>query len=158
MSDGNHGFALHQGFKAFLDGRFHFGVQRRGGLVHDQDRCVLEQYPGNGDALALAPRQLDPALTHVGVEAAAALGIGQVGDELVGAGLAYRLPEFFIGGVRFAVQQVVADRAMQQRGVLGDHADLFAQAFLSDFGNILTVDQDSSALQVVQAQQQVDQR
>jgi hypothetical protein len=46
---------------------------------------------------------------------------------------------------------------VQQRGVLGDHADLCAQAFLGHFGDVLAVDQDAPALQVVQAQQQVDQ-
>jgi hypothetical protein len=44
-----------------------------------------------------------------------------------------------------AVQQVVADRAVQQRGVLGDHADLCAQAFLADLGDVLAVDQDAPA-------------
>ncbi len=46
---------------------------------------------------------------------------------------------------------------MQQRGVLGDHADLSAQAFLGDLSDVLAIDQDAPALQVVQAQQQVDQ-
>ncbi|KAG1530353.1 hypothetical protein G6F50_017374 [Rhizopus delemar] len=46
---------------------------------------------------------------------------------------------------------------MQQRGVLGDHADLLAKAFLGDMGDVLVVDQDAAAFQVVQAQQHVHQ-
>ena len=92
------------------------------------------------------------------VEACAAFSVGQQRNKLIGAGLAYRFPQFGIGGVGFAIEQVVTDRAVQQRGVLGDHADAFAQAFLGDVRNVLPVDQNPSTLQVVQAQQQVDQR
>ncbi|MCY1235746.1 hypothetical protein D9M72_483750 [compost metagenome] len=69
----------------------------------------------------------------------------------------HRFPELGVGGVGFAIQQVVTDRAVQQRGVLGNHADAFAQAFLADVGDVLAVDQDASAFDVVQAQQQVHQ-
>ena len=47
---------------------------------------------------------------------------------------------------------------MQQRGVLRHHADLRAQAVLRDVGDVLAVDQDAARFQVVEAQQQVDQR
>jgi hypothetical protein len=40
--------------------------------------------------------------------------------------------------------------------VLRHHAHLAAQAVLRDLGDVLAVDQDAPALQVVQAQQQVD--
>ena len=42
VSDGNHGFTLHQGFETFLDRGFDFGVQRRGRFVHDQNRRILQ--------------------------------------------------------------------------------------------------------------------
>ena len=157
VGDGDHRLAPHQGFQAFLDRRLDFRVQRRGGLVHDQDRRILEQHAGNGDALALAAGELHAALADVGVEPGATLGIGKLGDELVGAGLANRFPEFLVAGAGAAVEQVVADRTVQQRGVLGDHADVGAQAFLAQRGDVLSVDQDAPALQVVQAQEQVDQ-
>ena len=47
---------------------------------------------------------------------------------------------------------------MQQRGVLRDHADLLAQAVLRHLRDVLAVDQDAPALDVVEAQQQVDDR
>ena len=49
------------------------------------------------------------------------------------------------------------ERCMQ-RGILRHHADLRAQAVLRDAGDVLAVDQDAAALQVVEAQQQVDER
>ena len=63
-----------------------------------------------------------------------------------------------LGGVGAAVEDVVAHRAVQQRGVLRDHADLRAQAVLRHVGDVLAVDQDAARLDVVEAQQQVDER
>ncbi len=91
------------------------------------------------------------------VVATTPLPVHQRIDEGLGTCFGHRSAQLLIGRVRPAVQQVVADRAMQERGILGDHADLLAQAFLRDVGNVLVVDQDAAAFQVVQAQQYVDQ-
>ncbi len=63
-----------------------------------------------------------------------------------------------VAGIGPAVEDVVADRAVQQRGVLRHQADLAAQRILRDVGDVLPVDEDAAALDVVEAQQQVDQR
>jgi hypothetical protein len=57
-----------------LDRRLDLGVERRGRLVEHQDRRVLQQHAGDGDALALAAGELDAALADMGVVARAALG------------------------------------------------------------------------------------
>src|SRR5690606_8609277 len=54
-------------------------------------------------------------------------------------------------------KDVAPYRAVQQRGVLGDHADMSAQGVLTDLGNILPVDQDPAPLHVMETQQQIDQ-
>ena len=41
--------------------------ERRGRLVEDQDRGILQDHPGDGDALALAAGELDAALADLGV-------------------------------------------------------------------------------------------
>ena len=33
VGDGDNGFAFHHGVEAFLDGGFHFGIERAGGFV-----------------------------------------------------------------------------------------------------------------------------
>ena len=63
-----------------------------------------------------------------------------------------------VARARAAVADIVADRAVQQRGVLRHHRDLRAQAFLRDVGDVLAVDQDAALFEVEEAQQQVDQR
>ena len=158
VRDRHHRLALHQRVQAGLDRRLDLGVERAGGLVEQQDRCVLQDHPRDGDALALPARELDAALADLRVVAAAPGRVGELADEAVGLGAARGLDHLGVARVRAAVQDVVAHRAVQQRGVLRDHADLRAQAVLGDGGDVLAVDQDAPALQVMEAQQQMGQR
>ena len=66
--------------------------------------------------------------------------------------------DLVLAGVGAAVADVVADRAVEERGVLGHHADLLAERLLGDRGDVLAVDQDAPALEVVEAEEQVDER
>jgi hypothetical protein len=62
VSDDQRRASLHQRGKGLLHPVLRFRVQRRRGLVQEQDRRVLEQRPGDGDALPLAARQVGAAL------------------------------------------------------------------------------------------------
>jgi hypothetical protein len=53
-----------------------FGVERGGRLVEDDDRCVLQDRPGDADALALAAGKLGAPVADQRVVA-----VGQVVDE-----------------------------------------------------------------------------
>ena len=53
-------------------------------------------------------------------------------------------------GTQPAIGDIVADGAVQQRRVLGDHADGAAQAVLGDVGDVLPVDADLAAVDVVE--------
>ena len=132
-------------------------IERRGRLVEHEDRRVLQHDAGDGDALALAARELDAALADMGVVARAAALVLQSRDELVRLAAVRRLDQLRLAGVGAAEQDIVADRAVQQRRVLGDHADLRRAAISCvTVGDVLAVDQDAAALDVVEAQQQVD--
>ena len=52
----------HQAVERLLDHRLVLGVDRRQRLVEHQDRRVAQQRAGDGDALALAARELDALL------------------------------------------------------------------------------------------------
>ena len=52
----------HQHVERLLDDALALGVERAGGLVENQDDRVLQDGPGNGDALALPAGELDAAL------------------------------------------------------------------------------------------------
>ena len=92
------------------------------------------------------------------IVAGAAVRIAQVDDEIMRLGALCGCDHLLFAGVRPAVQQVVAHRAMQQRSILRHHADLAAQAVLRHMGDILAVDQDFAVPEVVEAQQQIHQR
>src|SRR5690242_16435 len=69
-----------------------------------------------------------------------------------------RAHDLGIGGIGFAEQDVVADRAMQQGRILRHHTDAAAQAFLADIPDVLAADKDTAALDIVKTEQQVDER
>lgn len=65
----------------------------------------------------LAARELDPAFTHLGLEALVALGIGQGIDEI--QCLAWRggLKQLLLSGIGAAIEDIFPHRAVQQRGI-----------------------------------------
>ena len=54
------------------------------------------------------------------------------------------------------INNVFAYRAMQQRRILCNHADVGTQAVLGDVCNILPINQDAPFADIVEAQQQID--
>jgi hypothetical protein len=73
------------------------------------------------------PTELDAAFAHMRVVAVAALRVGQGLDEGMRLGALGGVHHLGLAGVGATVDDVVAHRAVQQRGVLRDHADLRAQ-------------------------------
>ena len=91
------------------------------------------------------------------VVALAPVRVRQVRNEAVGFCPLGGRAHVSVAGIGAAVGDVVAHRAVQQRGVLGDHANLAAQAFLGDVRDVLAVDTHPAGIQIVKAQQQIDQ-
>ena len=60
---------------------FGLRIQRRCGLIQQQDRGIAQDGAGNGNTLPLPAGQARPAFTHIGVEA-----IGQFAQKLCGIG------------------------------------------------------------------------
>ena len=71
VRDGDDGLPLHQS-RALLDRRLDFGIERRRCLVEHQDRRVLQNHAGDGDALALAAGEFYAALADMRVDSRAA--------------------------------------------------------------------------------------
>ena len=70
--------AAHDGAQRGMDGLFHLGVDRAGGVVEHEDPRVAQQCPGKGDPLALSARQGEAPFTDDCLIAA-----GKLLDELV---------------------------------------------------------------------------
>ena len=114
-----------------------------------QDRRRLEDGAGDGDALLLAAGELQAALADLGLVA-----VGREADEIVDLGEPGRLLDLLVGRLRAAVADVVADGVVEQHGVLRDHADGAAQRLLGDVADVLAVDGDAPAGDVVEAEEQ----
>ena len=60
MGDGQDRAPLHQPLQCQTHRLFGFSIERRGGLVEQQDRSILQQGARDGDALALSTGKLEP--------------------------------------------------------------------------------------------------
>ena len=81
MRDHQRGAVAHQFLQRGLHQGLGFGIERRSGLVEQQQRRVAQDRARDGDALALAARQRDAALAELGLETAR-----QAADEFGGMG------------------------------------------------------------------------
>ena len=128
-------------------------VDIRRGLVEDQDARVGEQHARERDELALARGQGRAALLHHGVVA-----VWQFHDEFVrmhGLGSGHDL---LVGGVQFAVADVLTHVAGEDERVLQHDAHLPAQAFQRHGTHVVAVDRHRAFGDVVETRQQVDDR
>ena len=137
--------------KRLADRLFGFAVERGGRFIQQQDRRVLQEGARDGDALPLPARDLDPAIADHGRHA-----LGKIFDEIA-TRRDRRAQHLVIGRVRPSVADVFHDRAVEQRDVLRHHRDRLAQALLRHPRNVLAVDRDAAALDVVEPLQQREQ-
>ena len=149
MGDDHGGAILGHRRERLLDGLFGVAVERRGGLVEHQDARTLEDRPGDGDPLLLPARELQAALAHHRLPA-----VGQRLDEGPDVGHLGGLLDLGPTRVRASVEQVVVDALVEQHRVLGDDPDGGAQARLAHRADVLSIDQDAPAGEVVEPEQQ----
>src|SRR5262249_36541634 len=67
VGDRDHGLVAHEAHEGGLDRGLALAVERARGLVEEEDRRPPEESAGDGDPLALATRELHPALAHAGL-------------------------------------------------------------------------------------------
>ena len=132
-----------------LDVSLGVAVERRGRFVEQQDRRAFENGAGDGDALLLAAGQFQAALADLGF-----IALRRTTDETVDLRLTRGFLDFGVARVPAAVADVVADGVVEQHRVLRHHADRGAQRVLRDIADILAVDQDAAAGDIVEAEQQ----
>src|SRR5690606_33400096 len=101
---------------------FRFRIERGGRLVEQDDRRILYQRAGDGDALAFATRELRATFAHGRIVA-----LGEARNELVGVRGLGGGHNLVFRRAGFAERDVVADRAVEQEYVLPDIGDLPAQ-------------------------------
>ena len=149
VGNGDHGSALARTFKGFLDVMFGLAVECAGCFVQQQDWRVLQQRACDPDALLFSAGQLQATFTNTGV-----ILFGQGHDEVVDLGIPRSLDDLVMRGKFAPIGDVVIDRIIEQHRVLGDHADGLMQAVLGDITDILAINGNRAAGDVIEAEQQ----
>ncbi|CRM72492.1 hypothetical protein [Pseudomonas sp. 22 E 5] len=145
--------ALHDLVQGRLNVPLGFGVEGRGGLVQNQQRRVLQQGPGDCQALTLAAGQQHAVLTDLGIEA-----FGQLVDEVFGVSIRSR--RFNVGPWRagqVAVGDVVGHGVAEQRDMLGHLGNVLTQVEQLVVFDLYAVEQDLAAFVVVETRDQAGQ-
>src|SRR6266581_4769798 len=153
VRDHDGGAAAHQGFERRLHLALGLRIERRGGLVEDQQRRVLQQGARDRQALALAAREPQAVLADQGVQA-----FGRLADEVESMCRAGGRDDLALGGAAHAaVGDVGVHRVVEQHYVLADERDVRAQAFEGQALDVLAVEQDPPLARRVEARQQIHQ-
>ncbi|CSC34597.1 Uncharacterised protein [Vibrio cholerae] len=97
-----------------MNGRFHFRIECGSGFVHDQDWRVFQEHACDRNTLTLAARQFHATFTDLNIIPSATLFILQLLNEIMSMSLASGFFDGGLIGIRVAVQNVIADRAVQQ--------------------------------------------
>ena len=153
VRDANGRAALHQFVERGLHGAFGFGVERAGGFIQNQNRRVLQNGAGDGEALALAAGKGNAFFADDGVETLRLLR-----DEVVGIGVTRGFDDFCVRRAEAAQLDVPADGVVEQNGFLRDDGDLVPQVARGNVAQIHAADFDRAALRVVKTQEQIGQR
>mmetsp|Transcript_57935 Transcript_57935/g.137988 ORF Transcript_57935/g.137988 Transcript_57935/m.137988 type:complete len:367 (-) Transcript_57935:1365-2465(-) len=123
-------------------------IQSAGGLIQEEERGLLQQSPGNCDALLLASRKLTPGTTHKGV-----VLLGQrVNKAKLGIGT--DLGEVFLTCRRVTLHDVVVDGAGKKNRLLSHVANAPSQRRHFKISHALAIHQYFSGVRVIEALQQ----
>ena len=152
VSDDEARAALAQRVHRLLDQQLRAGVHAAGGLIEDEHGRVGHEGPRDREQLALAGGDVRGVLLQNRV-VALRQGLDDVVDEARPRGGL----DLLITGPGPPVADVLADRAGEQPRVLQDHAGAATHVVARHGGDVAPVDEDASAVELVEAHEQVDQ-
>ena len=136
-----------------LDGHLGLRVEMRRRLVQHHDVGRLQEQPGDGDPLLLAARQPVAPIADHRIQA----GRKRV-DERHDLRRPQRLDELVGGSVGLRVQEVRADRVVEEMRVLGHHANDPVDRVEGGIPHVDPVDPDGARPHVVKTRDQVADR
>ena len=145
-----HRAALHEALERELDFAFGDGIDAGSGFVEDDEGRVLQERPGDGDALLFALAEADAFFADISIEL-----LGQGGDEIPGAGLPQGARDFVLGGVFPGEKQVVTHGAFEEERVLRDMTDSGAQLGQRDIADIDAIEPEGAVAYIVAAHGEV---
>ena len=126
------------------------GIDGGSRLVQDEHGRVFDHRAGDGDELLLPRGEVRLVVEH-GVVA-----VRKGADEMIQPHRLAGADDLLVGHVLLAVYHVFADGAVEQPGILQNHAEQVVYAFAGEFARGDAVDPDAPAVYLVEAHQQVD--
>ncbi len=153
MADDDYGATLLETLQRLHDHRLGLHIDGARGLVQNEHRAVLQKGAGDGDALALAARELDPALSYLGV-----IALGKSDDELVGVRRPGRRDQLVFGSPGLRVADVLGDAGREEHRVLRHDGELTPEILQPEVAEVDAVEPDLPLPRVVEPGEQVDQR
>ena len=151
VGDGDGGTGGHEAFERFLHQTFALGVERRGGLVENEDVGIFQNGTRNGHPLPLSARKSTAPIAHGGV---VALFGGD--DEIVGIGDFCRFDHLLHRGIFDPESDVVEKRVVEEDSLLIDVANEGAEVAQAERAHIVAVDEDAARRDIVVARKEVD--
>ncbi len=145
--------ALHQDAEFVLHAPLRLVVERRGGLIQDENGRILEQRACDGYPLPLSAGKILPAVRQGGIESLRLLR-----HELQDVGRARRGFHFRLRFVDGIEGDVVAYGVVEQNHILTDEAHLSTQVRQPILAHVDPVQQHRTLLHVVEPRHQTDQR
>ena len=128
-------------------------VERGGRLVEDQDTRILQDDPSKRKPLLFAAGQLQSAVAHDCVEP-----VRLVLDELGQTCGFDRVRQFFVRRVFLGIEQIVADRAVEQVRILRNDADASAKVRNIEVAHVGVADLYAAFVDVVETGEKVHDR
>src|SRR5262249_58407771 len=124
-----------------------------GKRLEDQNAGIAQEGAGQGEPLLLAAGQLGPGLAD-----ARLVAVRQAGDKVVGQRLLGGRLHILAARPAIAVGDVVVDGVVEERRLLGDNANLLAQAAEVGGPNVVAVHQDRAVVRIEKPGNQADER
>ena len=150
VGDDEYGAPIHQLVHTSLYDGLGTGIDGGGSLIEDHNRRVGHRRTGDGEQLALALGQAGTAAGNHRIVA-----VRQHIDKAVGIGQLGRGVDLLIGGIQLAVADVLPDGTGEQGHILKHDAQTAAQVRLADAGDVDAIVGDGTAVDVIEAVDQV---
>ena len=141
-----------QFFERRLDQRFRLRFDRRGWLVQDEDRRIMEEDTGYRKPLLLTARQLYSSLSNDCL-----IALRQVPDKSIGMRTPRRRLDFFRRRVRPSVAEIFANSRIKEIRLLQDHADGSAKRIKRYLADVLAIHENPSSDRIKKSCDQADQ-
>src|SRR6476646_12205104 len=127
---------------------FRLSVECGGRLVQNENGCVDQNCTSDSQSLALTAGKKDAALADNRI-----VTLGHFANEVVRQSDQRCFFDLDVGGVRFAVSDVVANRVVEKDDLLSYQSDLLAQALECPVTQIDAVPQHGAGTRIVKAWQ-----